>query len=67
MTENKTHEEMSAFFNARSTGYDDHMHASLEDAETYYRKLAEPVPRTSTLIEILDLGCGTGLEIPAVF
>ena len=67
MTENRNHEEMSAFFNARATGYDNHMHASLADAKTYYRKLAESVPRTSAPIKILDLGCGTGLEIPAIF
>jgi tRNA (cmo5U34)-methyltransferase len=66
MTENGQHEAMEAFFNTRACGYDAHMHATLADAESYYRKLAEPLPATSAPIDVLDLGCGTGLEIPAV-
>lgn len=66
MTEHNPPEEMDAFFDARASGYDAHMHASLADAETYYRKLAEPIPQTTEPIAILDVGCGTGLELPAV-
>lgn len=59
-------EEMNAFFDARAGGYDTHMQNSLVDAAVYYKKLAEPIPHTSEHIDILDIGCGTGLEIPAV-
>lgn len=59
-------EEMDAFFDARANGYDAHMQTSLVDATAYYQKLAEPIPDTLERIDILDIGCGTGLEIPAV-
>jgi tRNA (cmo5U34)-methyltransferase len=65
MTE-KPHEEMASFFDQRAAGYDRHMQESLVDAAAYYHRLAHPIPRTDTPIRILDLGCGTGLEIPAV-
>ena len=67
MTEHKPPEEMDVFFDNRAEGYDDHMHASLNDAEVYYRKLAAPIPQTLECIHILDVGCGTGLELPAIF
>ena len=66
MAEQKPPEEMDAFFNHRAEGYDAHMHSNLVDAEVYYRKLAAPITATAEPIEILDVGCGTGLEIPAV-
>lgn len=59
-------EEMRAFFNARAGGYDAHMHASLDDAAAYYQKLADPIAPTSDPLQILIMGCGTGLEIPAI-
>ena len=66
MNQNNQPEAMGAFFNARAGGYDTHMGASLADAETYYRALAAPFAPSTAPLEILDLGCGTGLEIPAV-
>lgn len=66
MTKNEQHEAMDDFFNARADGYDAHMRSSLVNAKTYYSKLAEPIPATSAPIKILDIGCGTGLEIPAI-
>ena len=54
-------EEMSAFFSARIDGYEEHM-AVWEEA---YRRFAELVPETCT--ELLDLGCGTGLELDEIF
>lgn len=66
MTNETSHEEMASFFDQRAGGYDAHMQRSLSDADTYYRKLAEPIKRTQAPIEILDIGCGTGLEIAAV-
>ena len=66
MTEQKTPEAMDAFFNLRAEGYDAHMQSSLVDADAYYRQLAAPIIATAEPIEILDIGCGTGLEIPPV-
>ncbi len=60
------HEEMADFFDRRAAGYDQHMQESLVDAAAYYHRLAQPIPRTTAPIQILDLGCGTGLEIPAI-
>ena len=57
---------MDAFFNLRAEGYDAHMQSSLVDSEVYYHKLAAPIIATAEPIEILDIGCGTGLEVPAV-
>lgn len=57
-------EEMAAFFAARVEGYDQHMLANIEGAPEFY-------PATAALLRecrrILDLGCGTGLEIGEIF
>lgn len=54
-------EEMSAFFAARISGYEEHMsvwsHA--------YARFADALPQNCK--KILDLGCGTGLELASVF
>ena len=57
-------EEMAAFFAARVEGYDQHMFANIDGAPEFY-------PATAALLRechcILDLGCGTGLEIGEIF
>lgn len=63
-------EEMAAFFDTRATGYDAHIRGYVYDETTFarfYETLASPIPQTSAPIRILDLGCGTGLEIEAIF
>ncbi len=55
-------ERMSDFFTARLDGYEEHM---LEGGDEGYRKFAELVP--SDTRSILDLGCGTGLELDWIF
>lgn len=58
-------ERMSDFFAARADGYDEHMLNDVEGCKEGYLKMAELVPgKTQT---ILDLGCGTGLELDAIF
>ncbi len=59
-------EEMGAFFNARAEGYDDHMRKVL-DAPAFYGAIAEAVAPTDDPIAVLDLGCGTGLELAGIF
>jgi tRNA (cmo5U34)-methyltransferase len=55
-------EKMSNFFTARLDMYEEHM---LKGDNGGYKKLAELVPiNTAT---ILDLGCGTGLELDEIF
>jgi tRNA (cmo5U34)-methyltransferase len=55
-------EKMADFFTARVGGYDEHMLGFCKES---YQKLAELVPENST--KILDLGCGTGLELDEIF
>lgn len=59
-------EKMDEFFAARLEGYDEHMKADIEGAAEFYPYTASLLPRQSGA-KILDLGCGTGLEIEAYF
>jgi tRNA (cmo5U34)-methyltransferase len=56
-------EEMSAFFNTRIDGYEAHM---LREGKKTYVDAAKLVPVTPGL-KLLDLGCGTGLELDEIF
>ena len=55
-------EKMSDFFEARLDGYDEHMLTNIESAEEFYPFTAKQLPATENC-RILDLGCGTGLEL----
>lgn len=59
-------EEMGAFFDARAAGYDEHMRETGYEEE-YYRAAADSLPETERPLRILDLGCGTGLELASLF
>lgn len=56
-------EKMGAFFDARLAGYDAHMLADIEGAGEFYPYTASLLPDGN----ILDLGCGTGLELEYYF
>lgn len=58
-------EKMSEFFTARVNGYDEHMIKNVEGCKEAYTRLAQLIP--STCQNILDLGCGTGLELDCIF
>lgn len=59
-------EKMDAFFEARLEGYDDHMLETIEGAPEFYPFTARCLPKKSGA-SILDLGCGTGLELQWYF
>ena len=54
-------ESMSDFFTARVEGYDEHMLRDVEGCKEGYQRMAQLVPEDTK--NLLDLGCGTGLEI----
>ena len=55
-------EKMSDFFKTRLDGYDEHMLTEIEGAAEFYAFTAAELPM-KTECRILDLGCGTGLEL----
>lgn len=59
-------ERMDEFFAARLDGYDAHMLCNIEGAREFYPATAAQLP-LSAHTELLDLGCGTGLELEAYF
>jgi tRNA (cmo5U34)-methyltransferase len=59
-------EKMSDFFDARSEGYDAHMQGAMDAFEDFYAAIAGTIPRTEAALRILDVGCGTGLELDPI-
>ena len=59
-------EPMGAFFEKRLDGYDRHMMTNIASAEEFYPFTARCLPAEAGCA-VLDLGCGTGLELEAYF
>ena len=57
---------MSEFFERRLDGYDQHMLTNIESAIEFYPFTASAMPSVENC-RILDLGCGTGLELEEYF
>ena len=63
-------EEMAVFFDARAAGYDDYFRDEIFPGEMFagfYGALSAPIGETDEPLRILDLGCGTGLELEPLF
>ena len=58
-------EKMADFFTARVEDYDQHMQDNVYGTTGFHQKLAAEVPETTK--SLLDLGCGTGLELEEIF
>ena len=59
-------EKMGEFFDARVDGYEMHQLTSIDSAREFYPFTASCLPQASGS-RILDLGCGTGLELGYYF
>ena len=59
-------EKMNEFFNKRLDGYDEHMMTNIESSDVFYPFTADCLLKTAGA-KILDLGCGTGLELEHYF
>ncbi len=58
-------EKMNEFFTARVDGYDEHMLNEVDGCREAYGEMSRIVPENTK--NLLDLGCGTGLELEAIF
>ncbi len=59
-------EKMGAFFEARLDGYEEHQLTGIDSAREFYPFTASCLPQTAEPA-VLDLGCGTGLELGYYF
>jgi tRNA (cmo5U34)-methyltransferase len=59
-------EKMAEFFEARLSDYDTHMLRDIESADAFYPFTASCLPMQEGA-RVLDLGCGTGLELEFYF
>jgi len=58
---------MAAFFNSVSYDYDEVHKANIDGGDEYYKNISTPIKPSNNGITILNLGCGTGLELVGVF
>jgi tRNA (cmo5U34)-methyltransferase len=60
-------ERMVEFFDRRAASYDQHMRQLIGRFSDFYRSVAKGIKRTEEPVTLLDLGCGTGLELEFIF
>ena len=61
------YELMAEFFDRRVDGYEEHVREILPGFDGFYSSVAGQIPATGEPLSILDLGCGTGLELDFIF
>ncbi len=59
-------EDMAGFFDRRADGYEEHMRGAVVRFAEFYGAVAGAVAATGEPVKILDLGCGTGLELEGI-
>lgn len=59
-------EKMGEFFDNRLDGYEDHQLNCIDSAKVFYPYTASQLPAAAGC-RVLDLGCGTGLELDEYF
>jgi len=59
--------EMGRFFDEKASTYDDHQKETIPYFLDRHRAVASAVEETSRELRILDLGCGTGVELEIIF
>ncbi|HHE39896.1 MAG TPA: class I SAM-dependent methyltransferase [Candidatus Cloacimonetes bacterium] len=60
-------EKMWDFFDKRAPGYDKHRELHITTYPELYITIAERIPFSDKQLQVLDLGCGTGLELKWLF
>jgi tRNA (cmo5U34)-methyltransferase len=60
-------ESMDEFFDKVAESYDEHMKQNIESFEEFYSCISTCITETEKAINVLDIGCGTGLEFEAIF
>ncbi len=58
-------EKMTSFFSKRADDYDTHMLTNVAGCKEGYAVMSTLIPKSC--ISLLDLGCGTGLELDEIF
>lgn len=58
--------EMARFFDERATSYDDHQRGDIPYFESIHKVVAAEIEETTSKVRILDLGCGTGVELEGI-
>ena len=59
--------KMSQFFDEKANGHDQQMKQTVTQFKKIYNIISILIGRTKEAVEILDLGCGTGLELEGIF
>ena len=60
-------ERMGEFFDVRANGYDEHMQQNVDGFAPFYEAIAASLPCSQDPRDVLDLGIGTGLQLPGLF